>query len=199
MTTAYIFGNGGHAKVVASLLEDTHSSFEFVTVNGDRNTISEEKFFAKPPKNASIYIGIGDNAIRTKLYLRLLDLGLQPATCIGKNTFIASSAQVDSGAVICPGSVIMAHSHVGINTIVNTLSSVDHDCLLGAHSQLTANVTLGGETKIGKNCFLGIKSATIPQISIGDNSIVMAGSLVTKSLPNDVLAGGSPASIMRKI
>ena len=88
---------------------------------------------------------------------------------------------------------------IGNNTIINTLSSIDHDCVLGDNTQVTAGVTFGGTTIVGKNCFLGIKSATIPNINIGDNSIIMAGSLVYKNVPENVMVGGNPARVMKNI
>lgn len=199
--SAYIFGNGGHAHVIAAILEKKYSTIDFVTPDGDRGTLKEKDFLAQAAKHkkASIYLGVGDNAARTRLFALLLKHGLTPAICIGEQTFVAKNAEIGAGAVICPGAIIQARAHLGKNTIVNTLSSVDHDCALGDHGQLTAGVILGGTTKIGKGAFFGIKSATVPNISLGDNVTVMAGSLVTKNFGSNLLLGGYPAAILREM
>ena len=54
------------------------------------------------------------------------------------------------------------------------------------------------ETNIGKNCFVAPNSIILPGISIGDQVIVGAGSVVTKDVPNNVVVAGNPAKIIRK-
>jgi sugar O-acyltransferase (sialic acid O-acetyltransferase NeuD family) len=195
----FIFGAGGHAHVIASMIED-EPTFLVPGTPGD-GEMSQADFFSRLPIFGSprIYIGVGDNIERRRIFLSLKEAGARVSNCIGRNTFIARDAQLGEGLVICPGSVIGSRARVGNNTIINTLSSVDHDCVLGDHSQVTAGVTLGGTVKVGMNCFFGIKSAVIPEISIGNNVVVMAGAVVTKNLPDDVLAGGYPARVMRQL
>lgn len=60
------------------------------------------------------------------------------------------------------------------------------------------NVVKYGKIKIGNNCFVGARSILLPGAEIGDNSIVAAGSVVTKKFPNDVVIGGNPAKIIKK-
>ena len=52
-------------------------------------------------------------------------------------------------------------------------------------------------TRIGANCFIGGCSLILPGIEIGDNCVVGAGAVVTKSLPPRSLAAGNPARILR--
>jgi len=87
----------------------------------------------------------------------------------------------------------------GNNTIVGTLSSIDHDCVLGDNSQVTTGVTFGGNVTAGENCFFGKKSAVIPKVNIGDNTIIMAGSVVYKSIPENVMVGGNPVRLIKKM
>lgn len=53
-----------------------------------------------------------------------------------------------------------------------------------------------GKIKIGNNCFIGARAFIMPGVEIGDNSIVGAGSLVTKSFPENVVIGGNPAKVI---
>ncbi len=52
---------------------------------------------------------------------------------------------------------------------------------------------------IGKNCWLGAGVTVLPGVTIGDNTVVGAGSLVTRDLPANVVAVGSPCRVMRPI
>ena len=52
---------------------------------------------------------------------------------------------------------------------------------------------------IGKNCWLGAGVIVLPGVSIGDNTVVGAGSVVTKDIPANVVAVGSPSRVLREI
>ena len=53
--------------------------------------------------------------------------------------------------------------------------------------------------RIGKNCWLGAGVTVLPGVTIGDNTVVGAGSVVTKDLPANVVAVGNPCRVLRKI
>lgn len=50
-----------------------------------------------------------------------------------------------------------------------------------------------------KNCWLGAGVIVLPRIKIGDNAVVVAGSVATKDLPDNVVAVGNPCHILRKV
>ncbi len=53
--------------------------------------------------------------------------------------------------------------------------------------------------RIGKNCWIGAGVLIMPGITIGDNVVVGAGSVVTKDLPDNVVAVGNPCKILRQV
>lgn len=53
--------------------------------------------------------------------------------------------------------------------------------------------------RIGKNCWLGAGVIVLPGITVGDNSVIGAGSVVTKDIPPNVVAVGNPCKILRPI
>ncbi len=52
---------------------------------------------------------------------------------------------------------------------------------------------------IGRNCWIGGGAIILPGITIGDNVVVGAGSVVTKDLPSNVVAVGNPCRILREV
>ena len=52
---------------------------------------------------------------------------------------------------------------------------------------------------IGRNCWLGAGVIVLPGVSIGDNSVIGAGSVVTKDIPANVVAYGNPCKVVREI
>ena len=52
---------------------------------------------------------------------------------------------------------------------------------------------------IGRNCWLGAGVIVLPGVTIGDNSVIGAGSVVTRDIPANVVAVGNPCRVMRPI
>ncbi|MBO5396167.1 MAG: sugar O-acetyltransferase [Clostridia bacterium] len=52
---------------------------------------------------------------------------------------------------------------------------------------------------IGRNCWLGAGVLVMPGVTIGDNTVIGAGSVVTKDIPGNVVAVGNPCRVLREI
>ena len=52
---------------------------------------------------------------------------------------------------------------------------------------------------IGKNCWLGAGVIVVPGVSIGDDTVIGAGSVVTKDIPSGVVAVGNPCRVIKEI
>jgi acetyltransferase-like isoleucine patch superfamily enzyme len=79
--------------------------------------------------------------------------------------------------------------HVGEGTAINFGACVlSHDTVRGLHVH----------TRIGKECNIGAHSMILPGISIGDNCVVAAASVVMKDVPSNCLVAGNPARIIEK-
>ena len=53
--------------------------------------------------------------------------------------------------------------------------------------------------RIGKNCWLGAGVVVLPGVTIGDNVVIGAGSVVTRDLPSNVVAVGNPCRVLREV
>lgn len=78
--------------------------------------------------------------------------------------------------------------HVGAETYVA------FDVAILSHEMIRA---LYAHTRIGRRCFIGARSMIMPGVSIGDGSIVAAGSVVTKDVPAGCIVAGNPARVIR--
>lgn len=55
------------------------------------------------------------------------------------------------------------------------------------------------DVKIGNNVWIGAGVNVLPGVTIGDNSVIGAGAVVTKDIPSNVVAVGNPARVLREI
>jgi len=143
------------------------------------------------------FIAVGDNHARHQAMEELLRLGFEPITVVDPTAIVL--AQTSLG----PGTLILGHCHVGVNSvlgkacIISVSSMVGHDCCLEDYVHLTPGVLLGGNVRIGEESFLGLGTGVLPNVCIGRRVIVGAGAAVIRDLPDDVVAAGVPARILR--
>jgi len=69
--------------------------------------------------------------------------------------------------------------------------------VLGEFSHVSPNATLGGGAVLGAFSQLGLGAVILPGIRVGSRTIVGAGAVVTSDLPDDVVAVGVPARVLR--
>lgn len=111
------------------------------------------------------------------------------------------------------------HCHFGRNVYANfNLTCVDDTHIyVGDYTMFGPNVTIATAghplcpelreqvyqynmpVRIGRNCWLGAGVIIVPGITIGDNVVIGAGSIVTKDIPDNVIAVGNPCKVLREI
>ncbi len=75
-----------------------------------------------------------------------------------------------------------ARSYIALGAVVLT-----HDRTRGLYAH----------TRIGQDCFVGARSILLPGVTVGDGSIVAAGSVVTRDVPRDCIVAGNPARVIK--
>ena len=150
-------------------------------------------------KNARVTIG--DNfCFLSGRTLNPLSRNLQGSVCVNENAelTIGNNVNVSSAVLWCHQSIkIGNHVDIGANTIV--MDSDAHSMnYLDRRKRKTdfANkkdrpIVIGNDVLIGMNCII------LKGVTIGDRSIIGAGSVVTRSVPSDCIVVGNPAKVVR--
>lgn len=116
---------------------------------------------------------------------------------------ISSRSDISSTVKLGNGIAINSMSCVASHTIIDDFSFINRGCSIGHHTVIEKYVTLNpavniaGNVRIGEGTTIGMGSNVIDQVKIGKNTIIGAGSVVTKDIPDNVIAYGSPCKIIR--
>lgn len=110
---------------------------------------------------------------------------------IRDNVFINNNFVIISE---CEGIEIGEKTLIGVN--VEIIDSDFHD--LNPDNRLMGTPETG-KISIGKNVFIGNNVKILKGVTIGDNSVIGNGAVVVKSIPENVVAAGVPAKVIRKL
>tara|TARA_B110000444_G_scaffold251894_1_gene280417 strand:- start:2848 stop:3525 length:678 start_codon:yes stop_codon:yes gene_type:complete len=204
----FIFGVGGHARVLLSelLLINKHNSIIFVAEpeylsasikinNVDYDVINDlNKLKNLYDEGSHGIIGIGSNRKRVSISQEIFNLipHFSWMSLLSKYAIISPDVSIGEGTVVISGSQINAGSVIGKHCIINSKSSIDHDNIIGNFVNISPMVVTGGSVKVGSNSDIGIGSTIKNNIDIQDNVTIGGHSFVNKDCETNSLYYGSP-------
>jgi len=200
MSRFFIFGGGGHAKVVLDCLQEQGMKIEAVIdskFSGDLLGVS--RLPEAPPdswNSDKIIVAIGDNKVRknvVKTVGRSFFNAIHTTACISKN------ATVGTGCMILHRVVLQAGVSIGHHVIINTAAQVDHDCKVGDYVHLAPGSILCGTIEVGEGSLIGAGAVIKPGVKIGAWATIGSGAVVIKDIPDYAVAVGNPARIVKYI
>ena len=208
-----VIGAKGFAKEVLEVLHQLNQLEKVVfydDVNaGIADTLYEKFPVLKSTADAKKYfettdnrftIGIGNPVLRKKLYDTFAALGGVFTSTISPYARIGNFGnEIGEGCNIMTGTVITNDVAIKTGVLINLNCTVGHDCTVGAFSELSPGVHISGNCTIGDYAVLGTNATVLPKITIGKNVIIGAGSVVTKDIPDNSLAVGIPAKVIKEL
>lgn len=150
----------------------------------------------------NIMLGVGTAAIKKRVYdtfhashkINTIHL----TNVIHPKSIISKLAQINNGLYIGPGAIISPYVFISDMVTINRGTTIGHHTSIGRGCSINPGVNIGGLTTIGEYTTIGIGSNIFDRISIGSNTIIGAGSVVTKPIPDNVIAYGNPATIIKE-
>lgn len=113
----------------------------------------------------------------------------------GKNITIGDNVYINFGCIILDCSEVTIGSHTLLGPNIG-LYAANHST--DATERINGGC-YGKPIHIGNNVWLGGNVKVLQGVTIGDNTIIGAGSIVTKDIPDNVIAVGNPCKVIRKI
>lgn len=210
-----IIGAGGQARVINEILHYSQNfhilAFIDQPLMGEHETISDIPVVGNRLGDPDIIsrlinegmegfiVAVGDNKKRSNLYSYCINANLQPINAIHPTAHIAGDAKIGCGNVIAIGGIICTCAEIGNNVIINSGVIVDHECKIHDHVHLAPGVILAGKGIIESGAFVGAGVTIKERIVIGKNSIIGAGSIVLENIPENTVAVGSPARVIKTL
>lgn len=194
MASIFVYGAGGHGKVVIDTIGNAQVRFGVTALIDDDVRLQGRTVLGVPIARADSihldrgFIAIGDNASRMRIAARYRE---RLVTIVHRTATLGQDVRLGEGCILMAGSVVNVGSILGTNVIVNTAATVGHDCIIGDGVHLSPGCHLSGNVEVGEGSFLGVGVLVVPGIRIGRNASIPAGQTVTRNVPDGAIVRAS--------
>ena len=198
-----ILGASGHGKVIAEIAElNGYQVCFFDDAFPDLKQLAHwqivgasDALFAAVNEFDAVTVAIGNNSIRAQKLTELAAKQANLISLIHPSAHISQYSEIGLATVVMAGAVVNPFARVGVGAIINTSAVVEHDCVIGDYAHVSPNASLAGGCELGEGAWLGIGSCCKQLIKIGTYSVIGAGSVVVKDIPERCTAFGNPAEV----
>ena len=205
MKDLIIIGAGGHGRVVADIAQKLgiYNKISFlddgeITESMGLPIIGKVVEMDKYVSCADMFVAIGNSTVRENFIERLLIKGASVPTLIHPSAIIGSSVEIGVGTAIMAGAVINPCAKIGKGVILNTCSSIDHDCIVGDYCHIAVGVHVAGTVLLDKHVWLGAGVTIKHNINICSHCVIGAGAVVVKDILETGTYIGVPAKKMKE-
>jgi len=191
MVSEILLSNNLNTKI---LILDNQKRF-----NSDEGFISHEYEFIDSIGNlTNLFFGFAKPLSKHELFNSLKLDSKKFINLIHSNSEISVYSELGVGIRIEPETVISAKTKIGNFVNINRGVNIGHHCNINDFVTINPGCSIAGHVSIGENTEICIGTTIIDGIKIGRNSVIGAGSVVTKDVPDNVVAYGNPCKIIRK-
>jgi sugar O-acyltransferase (sialic acid O-acetyltransferase NeuD family) len=135
---------------------------------------------SKDHPGASVFIAVGDNAVRRRVYRELR--GHDFPALIDPSAQVSPTTEFKHGTFIACEAVVSVGTEIGKFVIINARAGVGHDSTVGDFANIAPGVSLSGHTVIGEDVMMGTNSCTAPGMTVGAGATVVCGTPVLKNV-----------------
>jgi sugar O-acyltransferase (sialic acid O-acetyltransferase NeuD family) len=207
MEKIVIIGAGGFGREVKMLIDQINRhelKYEFLgyyddgfpigtTINNNL-VLGSVDDLAKNDEIISVVVAIGAPEIKRKIVEKLTRSTINFPTLVHPSVLIGDEfVTIGNGCIVCAGTIITCNIDIKDFVILNLMCTVGHDTVIGSYASFMPSVNISGEVIIQEEVYVGTGAKIINQLEIGRQTIVGAGAVVSKTLPEKCTAVGIPA------
>ena len=196
----FLYGAGGHARVVRDILESQGLKVSGI-YDDNLNVAKWMEYEVRHDfhTNDEVIVCIGKAEYRKTVVKKLQQLEINFGKAVHQSAIVSPFAEIGEGSVLMAGTIVNSGSQIGRHCIINTGAVVEHECLIGDYVHISPNTTLCGGLSIGEGTWIGAGAVVAQGVKIGKWSIIGAGSVVLNDIPDGVVAYGTPCRVIRKL
>ena len=142
-------------------------------------------------------LGVYQPQHKIKIIQTLNPAKLKFTNVIHKGLDMSYTSKLGDGILINSKVSIAAHTTIGDFVSINRHVSIGHHTTIGDYCSINPGTNIAGNVTIGEGTTIGMGTNILHQVKIGKNTIIGAGSVVTKDIPDNVVAYGSPCKVIR--
>lgn len=196
-----IIGAGGHGRVCADIALKMNKWKEIAFLDDDPTIghsmgipiIGTTREFGQHVADYDIFVAIGNNRVRADVYTQLENQGTSIPALIHPKAVLGEDVSIGAGAVVMAGTVVNPCTKIGKGCIINTGSTIDHDCVIEDYVHISPGVNVAGSVSVGALTWLGIGSVVNNNLSITSGCTVGAGAVVIADILEPGTYVGVPA------
>lgn len=208
MKNIAIFGAGGFGREVKTIIDSINSKnpntynflgfyddgFEKGTIVNGYPVLGGISELNNEKNELSLVISIGDPKTKLKIINKIENSIISYPVIIHPNVSISNDdVTIGEGSIVCEGTIITCNIKIGKFVILNLMCTVGHDTIIDDYCAFMPSVNISGEVHIHNAVYVGTGAKIINLLEIGENTIVGAGAVVSKTLPANCTAVGIPA------
>lgn len=185
MKKLVIIGASGHGKVVADIAKQNgYTEIVFLDDDEGVQACGEYPVIGKSSAvegiDADVIVAIGNVAIRKRIQESIDESRI--ITLIHPDAVVADDVIIGVGTVVMAGAVVSSGARIGKGCIINTCSSVDHDCTVGDFTHLAVGGHLCGTVSVGSETWIGAGVIVSNNVNICGGCMIGAGAVVIKDI-----------------
>jgi len=209
-----IIGAGGFGREVLDIFEADNekcNAWEILGFIDDNPHIQGQRIRGYPvlggvdwfskseAESVKAVIAVGENKLRRKIAQKAMSYGAKFCNIIHPSVIMTPHIKLGKGIIIAAGCIFTNNITIQDHVIINLDVTVGHDTVIESFVNLNPGVHINGNNKMLEGAYIGSGAVTVQNITVGKWSIVGAGAVVVRDIPEKVVAVGIPAKPIRPI